>query len=151
VLIKYIRLFYCLDFSARYHNAEAALIFNSGFDANLGIFSTLCRSQDVIIFDEFLHASSRQGLCLSRGDSVSFLHNDVMSLESVLKEVARKLESSDDGVIYVAIESVYSMDGQFAPIRDFVKLCRRFNASLIVDEAHSTGECVCVCVCVCVK
>lgn len=127
--------------SARYHHAEAALIFNSGFDANLGIFSTLCRPQDVFVFDELLHASARQGLQLSRGSSFSFRHNDVANLACVLREVSEKIASANDGgVIHVAVESVYSMDGQFAPIAQFVAVCNRFSASLIVDEAHSTGE-----------
>lgn len=119
------------NFIADYHRAEAALFFNSGYNANLGLFSALGRKGDTIIFDELIHASVHDGVRLSKADYKSFRHNNIEELEKILNE--------SDGQIFVAVESVYSMDGDFAPLNEIVSLCEKFNACLIVDEAHTTG------------
>ncbi len=119
------------EFIADYHRAETGLIFNSGYDANIGIFSSLPQRGDTIIYDELIHASIRDGIRLSFADAFSFKHNDLDDLKSLL--------SKAKGDIYVAIESIYSMDGDQALLKEIVDQCGQYNAQLIVDEAHATG------------
>ncbi len=119
------------QFIAKYHQAEAGLIFNSGYTANLGIFSSLPKRGDTIIYDEIIHASIRDGIRLSYADSFSFKHNDLESLIERLKLTK--------GNIYVAVEAVYSMDGDQAPLKEIATICKEYNANLIVDEAHAVG------------
>lgn len=114
-----------------FHNSEAGLIFNSGYDANVGLFSALGRKGDTIIYDELIHASVHDGIKLSSATAVVFKHNDIASLEAVLKK--------GTGTVYVAVETVYSMDGDVAPLKEISALCKENNANLIVDEAHATG------------
>lgn len=116
---------------AAFHHSEAGLIFNSGYDANLGLFSSLPQRGDTIITDELIHASIIDGARLSYANRYTFKHNDVESLEAKLKQAA--------GTCYVAIESVYSMDGDTPPILDILTLCEKYKAALIVDEAHAVG------------
>ena len=116
---------------ADFHNAETALIFNSGYDANVGLYSSLGRIASYIVYDELIHASTHDGMRLSRAELKSFQHNDPESLRSVLSEL--------DGAAVVAIESVYSMDGDVAKLSEIVKVCQEFDTALIVDEAHAVG------------
>lgn len=116
---------------AQYHNAEAGLIFNSGYDANVGLLSSVAQRGDTIMYDEFIHASVRDGTRLSLAKAHSFMHNDLDDLEKKLKK--------KKGNVFVAVESVYSMDGDFSPLKEIVSLCQKHNANLIVDEAHATG------------
>jgi 8-amino-7-oxononanoate synthase len=116
---------------AKAFNFPSALIFNSGYDANLGLFSSIAHRNDVIIYDEFIHASIKDGCRLSNARSFSFKHNSLSDLE---EKLARAKTST-----FVAVESVYSMDGDFAPLEELVKLCEKYNAFLIVDEAHALG------------
>ncbi len=119
------------NFIAHYHHAEAALLFNSGYSANLGLFSALGRKGDTIIYDELIHASVHDGMRLSKAECKAFEHNNALQLEELLKKTT--------GQVFVAVESVYSMDGDFAPLKEIAALCKKYRASLIVDEAHSTG------------
>ncbi len=116
---------------ASFHRAEASLIFNSGYDANLGLFASLPQKGDTIITDELIHASIIDGARLSFANRFSFKHNDLQSLEEKLK-VAK-------GKIFIAVESVYSMDGDEAPLKEIVTLAEKFSAAVIVDEAHAVG------------
>jgi 8-amino-7-oxononanoate synthase len=116
---------------ASLHKSEAGLIFNSGYDANLGLFSSLPQRGDTMLLDELAHASIIDGARLSHANRYSFRHNDMDSLEGKLKRAK--------GICYVAIESVYSMDGDTPPIKDILELTEKYNASLIVDEAHAVG------------
>jgi 8-amino-7-oxononanoate synthase len=116
---------------AEFHSAEAGLIFNSGYDANVGLFSCIAKKEDTIICDELIHASIIDGCRLSHADRFRFRHNDVADLEKKIK--------NSSGNVFVAVESVYSMDGDIAPLKEIAALCRQYNASLIVDEAHATG------------
>lgn len=118
-------------FIAAFHNAGSALLFNSGFDANIGLFSAIATRHDSIFYDELSHASIIDGIRLSHAASFKFAHNDVAQLESKLK-LAK-------GNIIIAVESLYSMDGDRAPLRELAELARKYGASLIVDEAHATG------------
>ena len=114
-----------------FHKAESALIFNSGYTANLGFFSCIAKKNDTILSDSLCHASIRDGIRLSFAKHVKFIHND-------LKDLERKLVKST-GNRFVVVESVYSMDGDFAPLKEIVDLCKYYNANVIVDEAHATG------------
>jgi 8-amino-7-oxononanoate synthase len=116
---------------AAIHQSEGGLIFNSGYDANLGLFSSLPQRGDTIITDELIHASIIDGTRLSYANRFIFRHNNLESLEEKLKHAK--------GNCYVAIESVYSMDGDTPPIADILKLTEKYNANLIVDEAHAVG------------
>jgi len=118
-------------FLAAKHKAPAALVFNSGYDANVGLFSSVPQRGDTILYDELVHASIHDGIRLSRADSFSFRHNDKAHLKERL-EKAR-------GNIFIAVESVYSMDGDISPLKQIAEICSDHNANLIVDEAHATG------------
>lgn len=119
------------QFIADFHQAATGLIFNSGYDANVGLLSSIPQRGDTIITDELIHASLIDGARLSHAERYKFKHNDLNDLEQKLK-VAK-------GLIYVAVESIYSMDGDMAPLQEISKLCQKYQASLIVDEAHATG------------
>lgn len=116
---------------AAFHKAESGLIFNSGYDANIGLISSLAQRGDTIISDELIHASLIDGARLSHATRYTFKHNDITALEAKLKLAA--------GNIYVLVESVYSMDGDLAPLSEISACCKKYGASLIVDEAHATG------------
>jgi 8-amino-7-oxononanoate synthase len=116
---------------AGHFQSDAALIFNSGYDANVGLFSSLPQKGDTILYDELVHASVRDGIRLSFANSYSFRHNDAADLEKKLQKAT--------GTIFVAVESLYSMDGDIAPLIDLNALCTEYGALLIVDEAHSGG------------
>src|SRR5690606_14722116 len=116
---------------AAFHESEAALIFNSGFDANVGIMSSIPRRGDTIFYDQLCHASIRDGIRLSMAESFSFRHNDVDDLKRKLKVRARNC--------FVVTESVFSMNGDVAPLGELVSLCERHDLHLIVDEAHALG------------
>lgn len=119
------------QFIANFHQAKSGLIFNSGYDANVGLLSSIPQRGDTIITDELIHASLIDGARLSYAERFKFKHNDLADLEQKLKNAK--------GISYVVVESVYSMDGDIAPLTEISKLCDEYNANLIVDEAHATG------------
>lgn len=112
-------------------NSEAALIFNSGYAANLGTLSSLPQRGDTIIYDELAHASIKDGARLSLAERFSFKHNDLTDLEQKLKR--------SKGKIFIAVESIYSMDGDACPLAELTALADKYEANIILDEAHSTG------------
>ncbi|MDR6943936.1 aminotransferase class I/II-fold pyridoxal phosphate-dependent enzyme [Mucilaginibacter pocheonensis] len=116
---------------AAHHQYPAGLLFNSGYDANLGLLSSLPQRGDTIILDELIHASAIDGARLSYANRYSFRHNDMESLEAKLKQAK--------GNCYVVIESIYSMDGDTPPIAGILSLTKKYGAHLIVDEAHAVG------------
>lgn len=116
---------------AGFHHAASGLIFNSGYDANVGLVSSLAQRGDTIISDELIHASLIDGARLSHASRYTFKHNDIAALEAKLKLAT--------GNIYVLVESVYSMDGDLAPLTAINACCKRYGANLIVDEAHALG------------
>ncbi|KAI8819350.1 pyridoxal phosphate-dependent transferase [Fimicolochytrium jonesii] len=138
------------QYLADYHSSPSALLFNSGYDANLSLLSTLPQPDGGVLHDEFVHASMHDGIrmCRARRENVrSFRHNDVEDLENVLVHMlGSEEEAAQNGrkyckTVVVAIESLYSMDGDIAPLREIATLLSRFDgrAILVVDEAHSTG------------
>ena len=119
---------------ATFHQTEKALIFNSGYDANIGFFSAVPQRGDIILYDEFIHASIRDGIKLSNAKAYKFKHNDLTHLKEILKRVQQ-----NDVHIYVVTESVFSMDGDSPDLINLVAICKKNNAYLIVDEAHALG------------
>lgn len=126
------------QYLASFHHAGAGLLFNSGYDANLGLFSCIARKEDILVTDELIHASIIDGCRLSYASRFRFVHNDVGDLERKLKKARGNMVSANAN-IFVAVESVYSMDGDMAPLPGIVSACKKYNAQLIVDEAHATG------------
>ncbi len=118
-------------FLADFHHAESALIFNSGYDANLGFFSSVPQRGDTILYDRLIHASIHDGIRLSHAKAFAFNHNDI--------EDAKRLLKQSSGQVYIVVESLYSMDGDFAPLNDFAQLCAETGALMVVDEAHANG------------
>jgi len=116
---------------ASFHGAEAALLYNAGFAANTGFFSVVPQRGDTILYDEASHASIKDGIRLSFAQAYSFRHNAPADLLTKFKRAT--------GNVYVAVESLYSMTGDFAPLPELVQICKDTGAYLVVDEAHSNG------------
>ena len=116
---------------ADYHRAENSLMFTSGYTANTALFSSVPQKGDTVIHDEFIHGSVIDGIQSSYATRRKFKHNDLEDLENKIRKVT--------GVCFVAVESVYSMDGDIADLIEIAKICRRYEAQLIVDEAHAFG------------
>jgi len=122
------------DEIAQFAGAEAALYFNSGYAANTGLFSCVLQRDDVVFSDSANHASIIDGIRLSGARKVIFPHLDLNVLEDELRRAA-----PNRGQQFIAVESVFSMDGDRAPIPGLLTLAERYGAELIVDEAHATG------------
>lgn len=118
---------------AAWHRAKSTLLFNSGYAANLGVFATLPSKDCVILFDQAIHASIKDGMRLSFAKKISFKHNDLNHLAKLLQKHVHQ------STIFIAVESVYSMGGDCAPLEAMCLLAKQFNAVLIVDEAHALG------------
>jgi 8-amino-7-oxononanoate synthase len=116
----------------QFHQSPAALIFNSGYDANVGFFSAVPQKGDLILFDELCHASIRDGIQLSNAKAYKFQHNDLEDLE-------RLLIRYPDTTIYIVTESVFSMDGDTPNLEELVQLAEKYNSYIVVDEAHALG------------
>lgn len=119
-----------------FHNSETALIFNSGYDANLGLLGSVPQRGDVILYDELCHASIRDGIKMSNAKAFKFKHNDLVDLE---KHLSVQAQSSIDKECFVITESIFSMDGDQPDLKTLVSLCKKYNAHLIIDEAHALG------------
>ena len=133
---------------ARTFRSPAALLFNSGFDANAGFFACVPQSADALLHDEAIHASVHDGARASRVATHmrrSFAHNDVRALRAALCALRDEYAALREGKssVFVAVESVYSMDGTVAPLRAIIDTMKDVfpasNAYLVVDEAHATG------------
>jgi 8-amino-7-oxononanoate synthase len=131
---------------AHFHGAETGLLCNSGYDANAGLFSCLPQPEDVVVYDEFIHASVHDGMRMSRARKLlQFTHNEPAALRRVLEECISEDEAIRAGRrnVFIAVEAVYSMDGDVAPLKEFVAVIKKTlpkgNGHLIVDEAHSNG------------
>ncbi|KAJ0336025.1 hypothetical protein COL922a_008462 [Colletotrichum nupharicola] len=155
---------------AAFHGGQAGLLFNSGFDANVGLFSCVPQPGDVLVYDELIHASVHDGMKMSRaGRKIAFAHNTVHPIENAtgdrlwdetargqspsrsLSEVLSELTRGDAGKavregtrnVFIAVEGIYSMDGDVAPLKEIVECVEKQlphgNGLIIVDEAHSTG------------
>lgn len=118
-------------FIAEQHQVEAALLFDSGYKANLSLFSAIATRGVTLIVDALVHRSVHDGSVLGRGHKWKFRHNDLMHLESLLRKAR--------GEVIVVVESLYSMDGDFAPLLEIIRLSDRYGARVVVDEAHAIG------------
>ena len=119
-------------FIAGFHEAETALIFNSGYDANVGFFSSVPQRGDLILYDELCHASIRDGIQLSNAKAYKFNHNDFEDLEKLILR-------NPNTTIYIVTESVFSMDGDCPNLEELVSVSTKNNCYLVVDEAHALG------------
>lgn len=117
------------------YNSEATLIFNSGYNANLGFFSCVPQKGDYIFYDEYSHASIRDGISMSHAKAYKFKHNNLNDLKAKLL----RIKPSDNNEIYIVTESVFSMDGDTPDLKLLSKISQTHSAHLIIDEAHAIG------------
>mgnify|MGYP000087085775 CR=1 FL=1 len=122
---------------AQFHQAEAALIFNSGYDANVGFFSCVPQRNDIILYDELCHASIRDGIQMSHAKAYKFQHNDTEDLSRLLQKL--QTPNAKRQTVYIVTESVFSMDGDSPHIEALTQLAQKYNAYLVIDEAHALG------------
>lgn len=122
-----------------FHEAESALVFNSGYDANIGFFSAVPQRNDIVFYDEFIHASIRDGIKMGNAKSNKFKHNDLNDLKTKIELSVRAQSRTSDTVMYIVTESVFSMDGDSPDLKKLAELCKSYNAFLVVDEAHAIG------------
>jgi 8-amino-7-oxononanoate synthase len=122
--------------AARHYGSEAALFFPTGFAANAALFATLPQRGDLIVHDELIHASAHDGIKLGRADRISAAHNDPQAFEDAITSWRR---AGGTGTPWIAAESLYSMDGDRAPLGDLAAIADRHDGVLVVDEAHATG------------
>jgi 8-amino-7-oxononanoate synthase len=120
------------NYIAKFHQSESALLFNSGYDANVGFFSAVPQKGDLILYDELCHASIRDGIQLSNAKSYKFKHNDFEDLEKLIQRNPNLL-------IYIVTESVFSMDGDCPNMDELITVSEKNNCYLVVDEAHALG------------
>jgi 8-amino-7-oxononanoate synthase len=120
------------DFIAQFHQSQSALIFNSGYDANLGFFGSVPQKGDLILYDELCHASIRDGIQLSNAKAYKFNHNDFEDLEKLILR-------NPNTIIYIVTESVFSMDGDCPNLEELVSVSTKHCCFLVVDEAHALG------------
>jgi 8-amino-7-oxononanoate synthase len=121
---------------ARFAGTEAALYFGSGYAANVGLLSSIAQPDDVVFSDALNHASLIDGIRLSGAHKIIYPHVDVAFLEKSLRE-----QKGTRGAKMIVTESVFSMEGDVAPLRELLELARAHGAELVVDEAHATGVC----------
>ncbi len=119
--------------AAKFFGSESALLFGAGFSANEAVLATLPQRGDVILYDELIHASAHEGMRLSRAKALPVRHNDAGAFEAAIHA------NGDAERIWIAVESLYSMDGDVAPLKDLAQLADRHEAFLLIDEAHATG------------
>tara|TARA_R110002051_G_scaffold284045_1_gene346063 strand:- start:1544 stop:2746 length:1203 start_codon:yes stop_codon:yes gene_type:complete len=134
-------------YTSEFHNTQTALAFNSGYDANVGFFSAVPQRNDIIFYDEFIHASIRDGIAMSNAKGYKFKHNSLDDLKKVINRVLTSLDFLNHNLmkdysqneIYVVTESVFSMDGDSPDLKAFADFCSNENHHLVVDEAHAIG------------
>ena len=127
------------DFISQFHQAETALIFNSGYDANIGFFGAVPQRNDVILYDELCHASIRDGIQMSNAKSYKFPHNDLEELEKLITKYQPTTDNRQPTTVYIVTESVFSMDGDCPNLEVLTNLSEKHSAFLVVDEAHALG------------
>jgi 8-amino-7-oxononanoate synthase len=121
-------------FIARFHQSESALIFNSGYDANVGFWSCVPQRNDLILYDALCHASIRDGIQLSAAKSLKFKHHDWRDLEKLLAQFSHQFAH-----VYVVTETVFSMDGDVPDLKKLTDITQTYQAYLVLDEAHALG------------
>lgn len=126
------------DFLSHFHHSDAAVVFNSGYDANLGFFASVPQREDIVFYDELIHASIRDAMSLGKAKSIKFKHNDLQDLLKRIKRISENREING-GDIYIVTESVFSMDGDIPDLLMLAEIAEDKGYFLVVDEAHSTG------------
>ncbi|MCV9962761.1 8-amino-7-oxononanoate synthase [Pararhizobium sp. BT-229] len=124
------------DEAAAFFGAERVLYFGSGYAANAALFSTLPQRGDIIVYDALVHASAHEGIQASRAQAVAAAHNDV---EAFARAIEQWRNDGGIGHPWIAVESLYSMDGDRAPVPELAALAERHDGFLVIDEAHATG------------
>ena len=132
------------NYIAQFHQTDSALIFNSGYDANVGFFSCVPQKGDLILYDELCHASIRDGILLSNAKAYKFQHNDFEDLERLIQHSKPNTQhprpnTQDPTPIYIVTESVFSMDGDTPNLEELAQLSEKYKCHLVIDEAHSLG------------
>ena len=122
--------------AARFFGTKRAVLFGSGYAANTALLSTLPQRGDLVVYDQYVHASSHDGMKLGRASVASFAHNDVDSADDAIRTWR---QGGGTGTPWIVIESLYSMEGDRAPLAELKTLAERCGAFLIIDEAHATG------------
>ncbi|MDR3448398.1 MAG: 8-amino-7-oxononanoate synthase [Alphaproteobacteria bacterium] len=122
------------NFAAAYYGCPRALFFANGFMANYALLTTLVGRHDIVVYDALCHASMRDGLHAVGCRTVKVMHNDLNAFEEALKK-----PRAAGSHLFILVESIYSMDGDVAPVRDLLDLAEKYDGLLIVDEAHGTG------------
>ncbi|MFC3321304.1 8-amino-7-oxononanoate synthase [Mesorhizobium cantuariense] len=124
--------------AARFFGAESALFFGGGYIANFALLTALPQKGDLLVLDELAHASMHEGARAGRSEFVLAAHNDVNAAEDAIKHWRAE---GGMGRVWIAVESLYSMDGDCAPMAGLIALADQYEAFIIVDEAHATGVC----------
>lgn len=124
------------EFAAAHFATPSALYLATGYSANFALFSTLAQAGDAVFFDSLSHASTREGIYASKAERVELPHNDPTAFDDAL---TRWRAGNAGGQAWIAIESLYSMDGDFSPLAEFAAIARAHDAMLVIDEAHATG------------
>lgn len=124
---------------ATFHNSEAALVYNSGYDANIGFFGCVPQRGDFVFYDELIHASIRDGLQLSNAKSYKFSHNSLVALKDKIGKTVSQIGKQSNTEIYIVTESIFSMDGDAPDLKELTAYCKSEGYHLIVDEAHAVG------------
>lgn len=122
--------------AAAFFGAESALFFGGGFLANVALFSTLPQRGDLVVYDALIHASVHDGMRLGKAEQAEARHNDAQSFEDAIKAWR---DAGGTGTPWIAVESLYSMDGDCAPLDDLIAIADRYGGVLMIDEAHATG------------
>lgn len=125
------------NYLASFHQTESALVFNSGYDANVGFFSAVPQRGDLVFYDELIHASIRDGIQMGHAKSYKFRHNDLDDMKSGIDRI--RTTAGTDAHIYIVTESVFSMDGDSPDLVGLVDYCAKNGCYLVVDEAHALG------------
>ncbi len=118
---------------AAFLEKEAALVFTTGYQANLGVLTALINKESVALVDRFAHASVHDGCRLTHGETITFQHNDLVDLEKKLQDLPDEIGP------LIFVDGVYSMEGDLAPLPEFVKLAQKYQVRLAVDDAHGVG------------
>jgi 8-amino-7-oxononanoate synthase len=122
--------------AAAFFGAQSALFFGSGFMANVALFSTLPQRGDLVVHDALIHASVHDGLRAGKAERTEARHNEAQAVEDAIKDWRA---AGGSGTPWIAVESLYSMDGDRAPLADLMEIARRHDGILVIDEAHATG------------
>ncbi len=127
------------NYLTNFHQVESALVFNSGYDANIGFFSTVPQRNDFVFYDELIHASIRDGIRMGNAKSHKFNHNDLDDLKRCIERSRNAIQDEQNVEIYIVTESVFSMDGDSPDLKVFAEFCSLNGFYFVVDEAHAVG------------